>query len=51
MRDPKEWAFTREEFEKYYGNCPNWMWKILKQNYKDLKKKAKKRKKNDKNFV
>lgn len=38
---PKGWensiVFTKKQFEKSYGKCPEWLWKILVENYKRMK--------------
>lgn len=43
MKKPKKFklgkpiTFTRKQFEKSYGKCPDYLWEILRQNYKKMK--------------
>ena len=38
MPKSKPWIFTKKEFEKVYGKCETWLWKILQDNWKRLSK-------------
>jgi len=38
MKNKNIVILTRKQFRKFYGKHPDWLWEILKDNYRRMKK-------------